>query len=210
MTGCPTLWCSRSEDVDAGWAAERAEVGRGGVTADRLRQAGVLAGFGEVPVAGDPPGGDLREQARPAGASSIMFTAAAADRGGARSNFVTRAAVQGTDEGWNATGRCPMQSTLEAVRAEALFASTVQSSDLPTPDDVRRAITETLRRLPINGCAVRVAGEFGDHPDTAPIRMTWALLTVRAVYRSARPPQRARPSRPARPPRAAEPAVVAG
>ena len=73
-------------------------------------------------------------------------------------------------------------STFEAVRAEALFASTVQSSESPDPDQVRRTVSATLRRLGIRGCAAQVAGEFGDHPDVAVARMTWALAAVRAVY----------------------------
>jgi hypothetical protein len=87
-----------------------------------------------------------------------------------------------------------MHPTLEAVRAEALFASTVQCSDLPTTDDVRHAVADTLRHLRVRGCAVQVAGEFGDHPDTAAARMTWALATVRAVYRP-RPDNHALPTR---------------
>jgi hypothetical protein len=75
-----------------------------------------------------------------------------------------------------------MCRTLEAVRAEALFVSDVQSSDRPTSDDVRRAVATTLRRFHVRGCAVQVAGEFGDHPDLAAARMTWALATIRAVY----------------------------
>jgi hypothetical protein len=73
-------------------------------------------------------------------------------------------------------------STFESVRAEALFASTLQSSDSPGPDEVRRTVSTTLRRLGIRGCAAQVAGEFGDHPDTAVVRMTWALATVSTVY----------------------------
>jgi hypothetical protein len=73
-------------------------------------------------------------------------------------------------------------STFEAVRAEALFASTLQSSESAGPDQVRRTVSATLRRLGIRGCAAQVAGEFGDHPDTAVARMTWALLAVRSVY----------------------------
>ena len=30
--------------------------------------------------------------------------------------------------------------------------------------------------------AAAVAGEYGEHPDTACARMTWALATVRASY----------------------------
>jgi hypothetical protein len=40
----------------------------------------------------------------------------------------------------------------------------------------------TLRRLGIRGCAAQMAGEFGNHPDTALSRMAWALATIRTVY----------------------------
>ena len=75
-----------------------------------------------------------------------------------------------------------MPSTLESVRAEALFVSNVQASDLPTVDDVRRAVAASLREFRIRGCAARVAGEFGDHPETAVRRMRWALDVVRNAY----------------------------
>jgi hypothetical protein len=73
-------------------------------------------------------------------------------------------------------------STFEAVRAEALFASTMQSSGSVSPDQVRHAVTTSLRRLGIRGCAAKMAGEFGDHPDIARSRMIWALATIRTVY----------------------------
>jgi hypothetical protein len=72
--------------------------------------------------------------------------------------------------------------SFEVIRAEALFASTLQASDLSAPDDVRRAVAETLRRLGIRGCAAYLAGEYGDHPDAAAARMTWARATIRSVY----------------------------
>jgi len=75
-----------------------------------------------------------------------------------------------------------MPSTFEAVRAEALFVSVLQSSERPAPERVRLAVATTLRQEGIRGCAARVAGEFGDHPETAVSRMTWALAMVRAVY----------------------------
>ncbi len=81
-----------------------------------------------------------------------------------------------------------MPNSFEAVRAEALFASTLQCSQRPAADEVRRAVAASLRNLGIRGCAAQVAGEFGDHPDTAVARMRWALETVRSVY----------PTRPAR------------
>jgi len=77
-----------------------------------------------------------------------------------------------------------MPSSFEAVRAEALFVSTLQRSAHPAADQVRGAVATTLRRWGVRGCAAQVAGEFGDHPDTAVARMTWALATIRAVYTS--------------------------
>jgi hypothetical protein len=80
-----------------------------------------------------------------------------------------------------------MQNSFEAVRAEALFVSTLQSSDVPAAEQVRRAVATTLRQRGIRGCAAQVAGEFGDHPETAVSRMRWALETVRSVYANRRP-----------------------
>ncbi|GGM11835.1 hypothetical protein ACFFX1_25945 [Dactylosporangium sucinum] len=75
-----------------------------------------------------------------------------------------------------------MATTFEAVRAEALFASTLQSSESPANAEVRTATAGMLRRIGIQGCAARVASEFGDHPETAVARMAWALARVRAAY----------------------------
>ena len=75
-----------------------------------------------------------------------------------------------------------MPGTDPAVRAEALFLSSLQPSGSPSADQIRRTVTTTLRRLGARGCAARVAGEFGDHPDTAAARMSWALATISTVY----------------------------
>lgn len=75
-----------------------------------------------------------------------------------------------------------MRDMFAVARAEALFASTLQASQSPAPLEVRRAIAGTLARLGTAGCAARVAGEFGDHPDGAVTRMRWALTTVGATY----------------------------
>jgi len=75
-----------------------------------------------------------------------------------------------------------MPNAYEVIRAEALFASSVQSSESPAPSDVRRAVASTLRQLGTTGCAAQVAGEFGDHPDTAVARMRWAIATVSTAY----------------------------
>jgi hypothetical protein len=75
-----------------------------------------------------------------------------------------------------------MYTTFDAVRAEALFASALQPSDRPAVPEIRQAVAATLRRLRIQGCAAQLAGEFGDHPETAAARMRWALATVRTAY----------------------------
>jgi hypothetical protein len=74
------------------------------------------------------------------------------------------------------------RSTFDAIRAEALFASPLQSSESPSSDQVRHAVVTTLSRFGIRGCAAQLAGEFGDHPDSAATRMTWALAMIRTTY----------------------------
>ena len=80
-----------------------------------------------------------------------------------------------------------MSTSFETARAEALFASYAQPSDQLTNDQIRTAVAQTISRLHVGGCAAYVAGEYGDHPETAIARMSWALATVRSVY-PARPP----------------------
>jgi hypothetical protein len=75
-----------------------------------------------------------------------------------------------------------MTRTVEAVRAEALFVSTVQASEAPGADRVRHAVATTLRLLGVRGCAAQVAGEYGDHPETAAARMAWAIAAVQGAY----------------------------
>ena len=67
-----------------------------------------------------------------------------------------------------------MISTMTDLAAEALFASALQPSQSPSPSEVESAVTATLLRLGSDGCAAAVAAEFGDHPDTAVARMSWA------------------------------------
>jgi hypothetical protein len=69
----------------------------------------------------------------------------------------------------------------EEVRAEALLVSSLQPPGSPSPHQVRQAVATMLRGLGVRGSAARMAGEFGDHPDTAAARMSWALATVHAV-----------------------------
>ena len=64
--------------------------------------------------------------------------------------------------------------------AQALFASNLQPSDHPTAEQVTAAIRDSLRRHGgQQGCASACATEYGDHPDTAPERMRWALAVTK-------------------------------
>jgi hypothetical protein len=64
--------------------------------------------------------------------------------------------------------------SIRTLRADALFASALQRSDEPSADQVQQAITAAVRAFGRAGCAERVAQEFGDHSETAVIRMRWA------------------------------------
>ena len=68
-----------------------------------------------------------------------------------------------------------------AARAEALFASPLQGSQIPTIDQIRTAIADMLARLGPSGCAARMAEEYGDHPTEAVSRMMWVLAALRAA-----------------------------
>jgi hypothetical protein len=76
-----------------------------------------------------------------------------------------------------------MDSTLETVRAEALFVSSLQVSQQPTAGEVRDAVGVVLTRSAgTDECAGLVAAEFGEYPDSAARRMIWALATIRGAY----------------------------
>ena len=69
-----------------------------------------------------------------------------------------------------------------AVRADALFASDLQRRDEPSVGQVRHAVAAAIWAFGCPGCAGRVAQEFGDHPETAVIRMRWARSVVHEVF----------------------------
>jgi hypothetical protein len=68
-----------------------------------------------------------------------------------------------------------------AARCEALFASGLQRSDAPTAEMAAEAIKGSIRRFGIDGCASRMAQEFGDHPDAAAERMRWIRQLARVM-----------------------------
>ena len=68
-----------------------------------------------------------------------------------------------------------------AIRADALFVSMMQRSAEPSGDQVRKAVDAAMRAYGGQGCAERVAQEFGDHPEAAVSRMRWARAAVHAA-----------------------------
>jgi hypothetical protein len=73
---------------------------------------------------------------------------------------------------------------ITATRCEALFVSELQHSQCPSAALVRAAVVQTVRTHGVQGCVAKVAQEFGDHPDSAVARMSWAHEAVAAAYAS--------------------------
>src|SRR5262249_57312007 len=69
-----------------------------------------------------------------------------------------------------------------AVWADAVFASGLQRCDEPSAGQVRRAASAAIRAFGCSGCAGRVAQEFGDHPETAVVRMRWARAVAGEAF----------------------------
>ena len=72
--------------------------------------------------------------------------------------------------------------SIAAFQADAVFVSRLQRCDEPSAAQVRQAIATAICMFGCSGCAGRVAQEFGDHPETAVIRMRWALIMVRDAF----------------------------
>jgi hypothetical protein len=72
--------------------------------------------------------------------------------------------------------------SIRAVRADALFVSSLQRSDEPSAEQVRLAIAAAVRQFGSRGCAWRVAQEFGEHPELAAARMRWARGVVAGAF----------------------------
>ena len=72
--------------------------------------------------------------------------------------------------------------SIGAYQADAIFASELQRCDEPSADQVRQAVAAAIRAFGYSGCAERVAQEFGDHPETAVMRMRWARAVAGAAF----------------------------
>ena len=76
--------------------------------------------------------------------------------------------------------------TISTARADALFVSAMQPSDEPTVAQVHQAVGSALAAFGIRGCAARVAQAYGEHPETAVLRMRWARAAVTGAFDGAR------------------------
>jgi hypothetical protein len=74
-----------------------------------------------------------------------------------------------------------MISAVDDLVVEALFASHLQPSQAPSADVIEAAVEQVILRLGSDGCAAAVASEFGDHPETAVLRMCWVRRTLTAI-----------------------------
>jgi hypothetical protein len=79
----------------------------------------------------------------------------------------------------------PYYHSISAAQADALFASSLQRSCEPSAGQVRQAIATTIDVYGARGCAERVAQAYGEHPDTALMRMRWALAAVAGAFGAA-------------------------
>ena len=98
----------------------------------------------------------------------------------------------------------PCDLSISAARAGALFASPLQRSDEPSARQVRQAIATSIGVHGVEGCAARVAQAYGEHPETALVRMRWALTAAAGVFGGS-PADGAHAPRPATPPCPAPP-----
>jgi len=69
-----------------------------------------------------------------------------------------------------------------AVWADAVFVSVLQRSDQPGPWSGPPGHRRGRRAHGEQGCAQRVAQEFGDHPETAVTRMLWARVVAGEAF----------------------------
>jgi hypothetical protein len=76
--------------------------------------------------------------------------------------------------------------SIDGLQADALFASGLQRCDEPSGRQVRQAVATAIREFGYSGCAERVAQEFGDHPETAVIRMRWVRAAAGAAFADSR------------------------
>jgi hypothetical protein len=72
--------------------------------------------------------------------------------------------------------------SIGAFQADAVFVSGLQPRDELSTRQVWQAVAAAIKAFGFAGCAGRVAQEFGDHPETAVIRMRWARIVAREAF----------------------------
>jgi len=72
--------------------------------------------------------------------------------------------------------------SMDAVQADAVFVSRPRRCDEFSAGQVRQAVAAAVRAFGCSGCYGRVALEFGNHPDTAMLRMRWARDFARKAF----------------------------
>src|SRR5260370_35588242 len=91
--------------------------------------------------------------------------------------------------------------SVRAIQADALFVSALQCGDELNTSEIQRAVM-VADSYGDGGCAERVAQEFGDHPETAAVRMRWARAAAAILEAQSVPGNtasvRGRPLRPGR------------
>jgi hypothetical protein len=75
------------------------------------------------------------------------------------------------------------------TQCEALFASPLQGSEPVSAEVATAAISRIVERLGPEGCACRMAQEFGDHPEEARDRMRWVRDLVAVMPDSPAAPE---------------------
>lgn len=65
--------------------------------------------------------------------------------------------------------------------AEALFVSDLQPSQTPSPEMIETALERVVERYGVEGCAARMASEYGDHSEQAVRRMIWVRRVMSAT-----------------------------
>lgn len=72
--------------------------------------------------------------------------------------------------------------SIGAVQSDAVFASGLQPYGECSAGQVQQAVAAAIEGYGCSGCAGRVAQEFGDHPETAVMRMRWARAVAREAF----------------------------
>ncbi|MET0495198.1 MAG: hypothetical protein ABW000_18915 [Actinoplanes sp.] len=74
-----------------------------------------------------------------------------------------------------------MDGAVQDLAAEALFVSDMQPSDCPTQQAIELTVTAMLLCYGSDGCAAELATAFGDHPEAAMRRMSWARSELTCI-----------------------------